>query len=536
MQRTPLMTRASGLALMGALLALAGCNQAAPPASTDQAPTPLAALPLTDDTAPQAAAPLAAALPAAPPARVGRLARPQDRYAYLDRAHQMGYGFGDAPPDYAFDYDGARPWAWQSDDGYQTVVEPLPGGGRRYYYYDRGSQQPFLVRDGDESYGYNNGVLIAVYGRDGRDMGYDYAQRRADFAGRFLFRAEQLFDASRHHQHFGVPRGGWQERRREIDADQAQWDAARDADADWRAYHQQHADQDDAHWANERYRRETEAAHVDQSFNDAQAVERDRKAAQKAATIAHLPQIPSRGPGPAVQTQPVQPIAPVGPQGPAGGKHLAPAGPTPLAPVVQGPLPGRGHGPLQGQVTPGRPNPAVAARQAQLQAQAQARATAQAQAEAARQAQIKARQDQAQAAAARQAELRTQRQGQQAAQAQAAAARQAEIKTRQTQAQGQAAQAAAARQVELRTQRQGQQAAQAQAAAARQAEIRTRQTAVQAQTAKPAVVREGPVVRQTPVQPQGQGPAQAQAARQAAAAARAKAKADAEAKKHPAQG
>jgi hypothetical protein len=133
--------RASRLALIVAATgaALAACQQsAAPPANNAAAPAPLAALPLAMDAtnATIAPAPTAESLPPAPPAGVGRLADPRAAYAFADRADEMNDSFGDAPPDYTFDYGGGqRPWVWRADDQSSRIAEPLPGGGYRYYYY-----------------------------------------------------------------------------------------------------------------------------------------------------------------------------------------------------------------------------------------------------------------------------------------------------------------------------------------------------------------------------------------------------------------
>src|SRR5262249_9075426 len=83
-------------------------------------------------------------------------------------------------PDYAFDDDGVRPWVWRSDDGYQRVAEPVPGG-ERYYYYQPGADEPFYVQDPDYGYGYAGGALVVLYDRAGRAIRPD---RRATLAGR----------------------------------------------------------------------------------------------------------------------------------------------------------------------------------------------------------------------------------------------------------------------------------------------------------------------------------------------------------------
>src|SRR5579872_270912 len=121
--RTAWLARSSTLALAGALAAAAlaaGCQKGGAPGNAalpSSPPPPPAALPLTNAAPPAAEAPPATALPSGPPLRRARLSRPEDRYAFADRADQMSYGFGDAPPDYAFDYQGGRPWAWQNENG-----------------------------------------------------------------------------------------------------------------------------------------------------------------------------------------------------------------------------------------------------------------------------------------------------------------------------------------------------------------------------------------------------------------------------------
>ncbi|MGA2953772.1 MAG: hypothetical protein ABSD80_16205 [Caulobacteraceae bacterium] len=103
--------RVSRLALIAALAGLAaGCNQnggatnnVADASNVAAAPAPVATLPLTD-------APATTALAAAPPPtqlpaygiRRARIANPQDQYAFIERANRARYGFGDAPPDYAY--------------------------------------------------------------------------------------------------------------------------------------------------------------------------------------------------------------------------------------------------------------------------------------------------------------------------------------------------------------------------------------------------------------------------------------------------
>jgi hypothetical protein len=515
-------------------LAVVGCQPANTPTSVSSAPAPLAALPLANSAAPPSApAPTAAELPPAPPAQVGALANAGDVYAYADNAEAMNEGFGDAPPDYAVDYGGEQPWVWQANDQSARIAETLPDGSDRYYYYEPGQDAPYLVRDEGYSYGFDGGVLVVIYGPDGRALGRDEMERRADYAGRFLARGRDVFGAARRQRREAIDEANWRARRGEIDSEQQQWQSARQADPDWRDYHQAHAQQDDAAWAAERYRREAEAARYDQQANDAQQAARDWQAAQAAQALAArnnaLGQQAAGNRGglfgfgrpPAPPNPPQQPqVLPVGPRSFVNG---APANPGALA---------------QEQAAAARAQAlavaqAAAARQAQLQAATshQAQMQAAAQAAAAHQEQIQA----AAAAAARQAQLQalSSRQAQieaaqaaaaRQAQAQALAARQAQIQAQTAaahQAQIQAAQAAA-RQAQL-------QAIQAaQAAAARQAQIQAGQAAAQAAAARQAQIQAGQAAAQAAATHQAQiqaaaaRQAQIQAAQAAAAAARAK--------------
>src|SRR6185437_10344957 len=210
------------IACAAAALLLAGCDDksgqknAAGNADTQteaaSAPPPLAALPLAQGAAPAAKpAPVASALPAAPPVRYA--APRDDRYAYLDRAYSVGETFGDAPPDYTYDYDDEQPMVWRSDDGYQRVAEQLPDGGVRYYYYQPGADQPYLVQDPDYSYGYSDGDLTVVYDDDGSILSDARAERQAEIAARYLARARALYAASVRQQHEAVAEDYWNRQR-----------------------------------------------------------------------------------------------------------------------------------------------------------------------------------------------------------------------------------------------------------------------------------------------------------------------------------
>jgi hypothetical protein len=243
--RTTFLASCAPAVLVVAALSLAACqnpnnansNQAMADSSAPLAP-PVAAE--------SAAAPAGQALPSAPPARVN-YAPPARRYHYLDEADSMSQAYADAPPDYAFDYDGQAPQAWGSGQGVVRVGERVPGG-YRYYYYQPGSDQPYLVRDPNYAYGYDNGELAVVYDSHGRQLDQAYADRQADLAGRYYARARALRQAALRNQRHEVAEQVWRDQAAEQDRQRAEWDRTRQQDADWRAYHDQNARQDQSRW------------------------------------------------------------------------------------------------------------------------------------------------------------------------------------------------------------------------------------------------------------------------------------------------
>ncbi len=242
------------LACAATALLAAGCNRAAQTAATT-AP-PLDALPLTTDTtAPAALAPTA--LPSAAPVRIARLAHPEEGYAYLDRAYAASDGYADAPPDYAVDYNGERPWIWRGGDQSERVVERTPEG-LRYYYYEPGASQPYLIQDPDYGYAYSGGELVAVYGPDGRIEPYEIEQRRASQAGRYLAWAAGLYAASLHQQRVAVEQDHWRGQQAYITGQRNAWAQQQTRYQAWNDYHQAHAQEETAHWAPERDRRQAE--------------------------------------------------------------------------------------------------------------------------------------------------------------------------------------------------------------------------------------------------------------------------------------
>ncbi|MDB5481044.1 MAG: hypothetical protein JWO83_2097 [Caulobacteraceae bacterium] len=416
-----------------AVLSMAACNKT-PGVNQAAASPPPGALPLDPNapTAPPAYAPAANALPQAPPAPVYRLQSREARYRYVARAEEYNNGFSDSPPDYAVDYGGARPWYWRAQNGAYRVVEPTPEGDR-YYYYEPGADQPFLVRDPQYTYGYDNGQLAVVYDAYGRPMPDYTVSGQAYQAGRYLARARALYEAAQRDRHEAAYASYWQAGQNDLMRQQQEWAREQQRNADWQAWQSQNAPNAYA-WQQE--------ANVRHAYAQAYA---------------------PRG-------------APAYPPGPP------PAQPAPYPAAL--PPPGLAATQQAQQAQQAQLAQVEAARRAQQAAQTQAAQAQQAQAAAARQAQIaQGQQQQLLAEAGRRAAAQ---QVAQAQQAQAAAARQARIaQGQQQQLQAEAGRRAAAQQAAQA------QAAQAQArqAQAAQAQAQARQAAAareqQAHAAKP---------------------------------------------------
>lgn len=261
----PSSTRLPVLAGAISLIALmaAACNKHPSPSATEApivAP-PAAALPMaTTAEAPVAAAPPASALPPAPP--LGFAPRPAgQRYGDLDRAYSMSRAFADTPPDYVVDYQGTRPWIWRARNGAYRIVERLPRG-LRYYYYQPGQDYPFLVRDPDYSYAYNNGALAGVYGPDGSEIPDTLAARRAEEASRYLYRARRLYRAAQDEQRQSAYASEWAKRRDDLRTQEQAWQQEQSRNADWRSWHDSHAAQEEQQWRQERDQRAAYAAAI----------------------------------------------------------------------------------------------------------------------------------------------------------------------------------------------------------------------------------------------------------------------------------
>lgn len=221
-------------------LTLAGCGRNEAQTSQTAAPAILlpplpAALPLSSapPAGPIVRAPRVAELPPAPPIGYGYVP-PDEDYAWIDRADMLFDTFDDAPPDYGFYYDGVDPWAWETVDGYEVVAEPIDDG-YRYYYYDPGDEDPFLVSDPYYSYGYGDGRLVAVYA-GGQLLGQAEAARQAEAAARYWARGQALRRADQPVDRHPVSAALWAQQQPVVAQARQRWDQARAQDPAWQRY------------------------------------------------------------------------------------------------------------------------------------------------------------------------------------------------------------------------------------------------------------------------------------------------------------
>ena len=252
--------RAAGKWLGGTALlclALAACNKA-PQATTPAGGAPAAALQLTTAPPPPPAyAPPASALPPAPRAVSYRPSA--EHWRYLTDAYDMSNAFADTPPDYTVDYDGESPYVWRADNGAYRVVEWLPDGAR-YYYYEPGADEPFLIQDPEYSYAYDNGALIAVYTLAGALVADRIAAEREGYAARYYGRGHELYRAAVNDRRRAAYSANWQQRAPVIQAQRQRWQRGREAQPGWRDWSRAHQPQQDARWAPERRHRAAYAA------------------------------------------------------------------------------------------------------------------------------------------------------------------------------------------------------------------------------------------------------------------------------------
>lgn len=108
----------------------------------------------------------------APPPPVYSADENPDSYAFIDRADSLWEAIGNAPPDYAFAFEGAEPWAWELQDGDSIIVEET-SDGIQSYYFGPGDGGPYLAVRPGMSFGFEGEAVAVVYGPDGGAMPRD---------------------------------------------------------------------------------------------------------------------------------------------------------------------------------------------------------------------------------------------------------------------------------------------------------------------------------------------------------------------------
>lgn len=160
-------------------------------------------------------------------------------YQWIDDADALLDAIGDSPPDFTFAYDRNDIWGWRTGTGHEIYGEPLGGGAIRYYYFEPGSREPFLVQDENFAFGYRSGGrLIVVYDRDGRLLSRSEGDREASLAD-WLYRRARAIHASAQNDRGWEPvdAGYWAEQVPIIVDLRLRWSSGRDRHPGWRRWH-----------------------------------------------------------------------------------------------------------------------------------------------------------------------------------------------------------------------------------------------------------------------------------------------------------
>jgi len=177
----------------------------------------------------------------------------EDSYRWIDRARALWDTVGDAPPDYSFGFDGGTPVAWELRDGYWVVVEERAEGARTYFFAP-GDRGPFLVREADRSFGYQDGNVAAVYDGGGRLTPRSAGVRDIDTGERLYDRGRRLRNALLDRQWAPVDTTAWGNLNLFFVGIDPGWDSG------WRYRNDGFAFAEQRRWAEERARRAAMAA------------------------------------------------------------------------------------------------------------------------------------------------------------------------------------------------------------------------------------------------------------------------------------
>lgn len=157
-------------------------------------------------------------------------------YGWIDRADALWEAIGDAPPDYAFVFEGAEPWAWETADGHRIVVEDAGEGGIRSYYFAPGEMSPFLAVEPGASFGFVGSGVAMVYGPDGGALPRSQWGFQPERGMQLFARARLLSRAMGSRDRRGVDADAWNDTSGLILNFVTQWDSARRRHPGWRTH------------------------------------------------------------------------------------------------------------------------------------------------------------------------------------------------------------------------------------------------------------------------------------------------------------
>jgi hypothetical protein len=159
---------------------------------------------------------------------------PED-YGWIDRADALWDAIGDAPPDYSFAFDDGEPWAWETADGYWVIVENAPEG-MRSYYFEPNAEGPFLAREPEYSFGYDESDIAMVYDAGGGALPRAEGAAHFDEGDALYDRGVALRRAVRQRNWQPVDTTAWVDVSLVLIGLQHQWDEGRRRHPGWRRH------------------------------------------------------------------------------------------------------------------------------------------------------------------------------------------------------------------------------------------------------------------------------------------------------------
>lgn len=186
----------------------------------------------------------------APPPPVYSPDESPDAYSYIDRADSLWDAIGNAPPDYAFAFEDAEPWAWELQSGDSIIVEETPEGIQTYYF-DPEAEGPFLAVRPGMSFGFSGETVAVVYGPDGGAMPREQGAAHLEEGVTLYARARQVRRAMLQRQRREVDSQAWIDTSPLIWGSVQIWDEGRRRHPGWHRHHEA--------WESAQWRRRLEA-------------------------------------------------------------------------------------------------------------------------------------------------------------------------------------------------------------------------------------------------------------------------------------